>query len=82
MTNAVGPILVAQKLLQTGVPVGVITFMSSDSASAAEFRAFEDGCVLFEQVVDQLLNLFSRFAAYAASKAALNQALRVRHDFS
>jgi NAD(P)-dependent dehydrogenase (short-subunit alcohol dehydrogenase family) len=33
--------------------------MSSDSGSAARFRAFEDG-----------------FAAYAASKAALNQGLR------
>ncbi|KAL8681235.1 MAG: hypothetical protein Q9186_002613 [Xanthomendoza sp. 1 TL-2023] len=39
--------------------IGSIIFMSSDSGSAINFRAFEDG-----------------FAAYAASKAALNQALR------
>ncbi|MCJ1476508.1 hypothetical protein MMC13_005174 [Lambiella insularis] len=58
-TNAVGPIIVAQRLLQTTIPIGTIMFMSSDSGSATNFRAFEDG-----------------FAAYAASKAALNQALR------
>ncbi|CAF9932907.1 MAG: hypothetical protein GOMPHAMPRED_006697 [Gomphillus americanus] len=49
----------AQKLLATGIPIGTIMFMSSDSASATKFMAFEDG-----------------FAAYAASKSALNQALR------
>ncbi|KAL9119979.1 MAG: hypothetical protein Q9187_003466 [Circinaria calcarea] len=59
-TNTIGPIMVAQKLLQTTLSIGTMTFMSSDSGSAAEFRAFEDG-----------------FAAYAASKAALNQTLRV-----
>ncbi|KAL2046856.1 hypothetical protein N7G274_000874 [Stereocaulon virgatum] len=58
-TNAVGPIITAQKLLQTRIPIGTITFMSSDSGCATDFHAFEDG-----------------FAAYAASKAALNQMLR------
>ncbi|MCJ1421021.1 hypothetical protein MMC32_007383 [Xylographa parallela] len=58
-TNTVGPIIVAQKLLQANVPIGTIMFMSSDSGSTTNFRSFEDG-----------------FAAYAASKAALNQALR------
>lgn len=58
-TNAVGPIITAQLLLRTGIPIGTISFMSSDSGSASEFRDFEDG-----------------FAAYAASKAALNQMLR------
>lgn len=58
-TNAIGPIILAQKLIKTGIPIGTIIFMTSDSGSATEFRAFEDG-----------------FAAYAASKAALNQALR------
>jgi len=58
-TNTIGPIIVAQKLLQTSISIGVIMFMSSDSGSTMNFRAFEDG-----------------FAAYAASKAALNQALR------
>lgn len=42
-TNAVGPIILAQKLVQTGIPIGTIVFMSSDSGSATEFRAFEDG---------------------------------------
>lgn len=42
-TNAIGPIIVAQKLVKTGVPIGTIVFMSSDSGSATEFRAFEDG---------------------------------------
>ncbi|OCL09733.1 NAD(P)-binding protein [Glonium stellatum] len=58
-TNTIGPIITAQKLLQTNIPIGTIVFMSSDSGSAGNFREVEDG-----------------FAAYAASKAALNQALR------
>lgn len=43
MTNAIGPIITAQKLLQTRIPIGTITFMSSDSGSAGSFRSFEDG---------------------------------------
>ena len=43
-TNAVGPIITAQRLLQTGIPIGSIAFMSSDSGSATDFRGFEDGC--------------------------------------
>lgn len=58
-TNCIGPIILAQRLLQTMIPIGTIAFMSSDSGSAQNFREMEDG-----------------FAAYAASKAALNQALR------
>jgi NAD(P)-dependent dehydrogenase (short-subunit alcohol dehydrogenase family) len=58
-TNTVGPIICAQKLLQADIRIKTIVFMSSDSGSAQNFRAMEDG-----------------FAAYAASKAALNQALR------
>ncbi|KAF2804015.1 NAD(P)-binding protein [Mytilinidion resinicola] len=58
-TNTIGPIITAQKLLQTNIPIGTIVFMSSDSGSAINFREIEDG-----------------FAAYAASKAALNMALR------
>lgn len=42
-TNAVGPIILAQKLIKTGIPIGTIVFMSSDSGSATQFRAFEDG---------------------------------------
>ena len=60
-TNTIGPIITAQRLLTTGLPIGTIIFMSSDSGSALSFRDFEDG-----------------FGAYAASKAALNQMLRVR----
>ncbi|KAJ5519894.1 short-chain dehydrogenase [Penicillium fimorum] len=60
LTNTVGPIVVAQKLLQIAdVAVGTVAFMSSDSGSTQRFLSFEDG-----------------FAAYGASKAALNQALR------
>jgi len=58
-TNTIGPIITAQKLLKTNIPIGTIVFMSSDSGSATNFREVEDG-----------------FAAYAASKAALNQMLR------
>ncbi|QIW97782.1 hypothetical protein AMS68_003300 [Peltaster fructicola] len=58
-TNTIGPIITAQKLLATGIKIGLIVFISSDSGSASRFNDFEDG-----------------FAAYAASKAALNQALR------
>ena len=42
-TNAIGPIITAQKLLQTRIPIGTITFISSDSGSATDFRAHEDG---------------------------------------
>lgn len=42
-TNTVGPIITAQKLLQTRIPIGTIMFISSDSGSASDFRAFEDG---------------------------------------
>lgn len=42
-TNAIGPIILAQKLIKTGIPIGTIIFMTSDSGSATEFRAFEDG---------------------------------------
>ena len=42
-TNAVGPIITAQLLLRTGIPIGTIAFMSSDSGSASDFRDFEDG---------------------------------------
>jgi NAD(P)-dependent dehydrogenase (short-subunit alcohol dehydrogenase family) len=59
-TNTIGPIITAQRLLATGLPIGTIVFMSSDSGSALSFRDFEDG-----------------FGGYAASKAALNQMLRV-----
>ncbi|KAF2749074.1 NAD(P)-binding protein [Sporormia fimetaria CBS 119925] len=58
-TNTIGPIITAQKLLQSQIPIGTIVFMSGDSGSQAQFREMEDG-----------------FAAYAASKAALNMAIR------
>lgn len=59
-TNAIGPIITAQRLLATGLRIGTVAFMSCDSGSAANFRDSEDG-----------------FGAFAASKAALNQMLRV-----
>lgn len=58
-TNAIGPVVFASQLLRSGVSVGKLVFMSSDSGSAQRFREMEDG-----------------FAAYAASKAALNMAVR------
>ncbi|KAF5668769.1 protoporphyrinogen oxidase [Fusarium denticulatum] len=60
-TNVIGPIICAQKLvnLNPGSPPSKLIFISSDSGSATNFLAYEDG-----------------FAAYAASKAALNQMLR------
>lgn len=60
-TNCIGPIITAQKLMKTNILIGMMVFMSSDSASATNFLSHEDG-----------------FAAYAASKAALNHSLRVR----
>ena len=42
-TNTIGPIITAQKLLQTNIPIGTMMFMSSDSGSMTDFRAFEDG---------------------------------------
>ncbi|TID24092.1 Short-chain dehydrogenase/reductase SDR [Venturia nashicola] len=42
-TNSIGPIIMAQKLLQTNIPIGTIVFMSSDSGSATNFRGDEDG---------------------------------------
>jgi NAD(P)-dependent dehydrogenase (short-subunit alcohol dehydrogenase family) len=58
-TNTIGPIITANRLLATNIPIGTIVFMSSDSGSHGAFREMEDG-----------------FAAYAASKAALNMAVR------
>ncbi|KAI1615087.1 3-oxoacyl-reductase [Exophiala viscosa] len=60
-TNTIGPILVAQKVLNisSSAPPAKMIFISSDSGSTAEFRDHEDG-----------------FGAYGASKAALNQMLR------
>jgi len=58
-TNTIGPIICAQRLLKANIPIGAITFISSDSGSTQLFRDFEDG-----------------FAAYGASKAALNQMAR------
>lgn len=73
-----GPIIVAQKLLQMAdVAVGTIAFMSSDSGSTRRFLSFEDGYDSTNtQRPTQKANT-TRFAAYSASKAALNQALRV-----
>lgn len=51
--------------------------MSSDSGSTGDFRAFEDGYDDIGSSLDLILNNQYRFAAYAASKAALNQMLRV-----
>lgn len=42
-TNTIGPIIIAQKLLNAPIPISTITFMSSDSGSATSFRDFEDG---------------------------------------
>ena len=42
-TNTVGPIICAQKLLQSNNPIGSIVFISSDSASLQNFRDMEDG---------------------------------------
>lgn len=60
-TNTIGPIICAQKLLNTSIdaPPPKIIFISSDSGSASQFLEFEDG-----------------FGAYAASKSALNQMIR------
>lgn len=46
-TNAIGPIITAQRLLQIGIPIGTLIFMSSDSGSAGDFRGFEDGLGTF-----------------------------------
>ena len=40
--NTIGPIIVAQNLIKTRIPIGTIMFISSDSGSASEFR-IEDG---------------------------------------
>ncbi|KIV86815.1 hypothetical protein, variant 2 [Exophiala sideris] len=60
-TNTIGPIIVAQKVLNISseAPPAKVIFISSDSGSTTEFRDHEDG-----------------FGAYGASKAALNQMLR------
>ncbi|KAH9819328.1 NAD(P)-binding protein [Teratosphaeria destructans] len=58
-TNTIGPIITAQCLLAAKIPIGTLTFISSDSGSTGRFLENEDG-----------------FAAYGASKAALNQMAR------
>lgn len=42
-TNTIGPIITAQKLLDTRIPIRCIAFMSSDSASSSNFQHFSDG---------------------------------------
>ena len=42
-TNAIGPVIIAQKLLQTDINIKSLIFMSSDSGCATDFRDFEDG---------------------------------------
>lgn len=59
-TNAVGPIFMANVLLHTFDAVGSLVFLSSDSGSMGQFTG----------------RLEDGFAAYAASKAALNMLLR------
>lgn len=60
-TNTIGPIIVAQKLINLSLdaPPPKVIFISSDSGSTTNFLEFEDG-----------------FGAYSASKCALNQMLR------
>ncbi|KAF2766091.1 NAD(P)-binding protein [Teratosphaeria nubilosa] len=58
-TNTIGPIITVQRLLAAKIPIGTLTFISSDSGSTGRFLENEDG-----------------FAAYGASKAALNQMAR------
>lgn len=41
--NTVGPIITAQKLVRSRIPVGAVSFISSESGSATRFRAHEDG---------------------------------------
>lgn len=41
-TNAIGPLICASAIEKV-VEVGTFVFISSDSGSAAKFRAFEDG---------------------------------------
>ena len=76
-TNCVGPITTAQKLIRSRLPIGMLVFMSSDSSSASRFLSFEDGSGLLLLQSLFLLKDEHSFAAYASSKAALNQALRV-----
>lgn len=47
-TNTIGPIICAQRLLKTGVPIKSICFISSDSGSTAAFREQEDGFAAYE----------------------------------
>ena len=42
-TNTIGPIITAQKLLGTQIPIKSLVFMSSDSGSTMSFRHFQDG---------------------------------------
>ncbi|KAK3669424.1 hypothetical protein LTR78_010684 [Recurvomyces mirabilis] len=42
-SNTIGPVICAQRLLQTKVSIGSITFISSDSASGTQFNSYEDG---------------------------------------
>ena len=41
--NTIGPIITAQKIIDTKIPVGTIVFLSSDLASASDFRQGQDG---------------------------------------
>lgn len=87
-TNTIGPIITAQRLLQTMIPIGTIVFMSSDSGSAQRFLEMEDGyvpltCTLHSYSpplqVRSLLCIKSRVESGDAAYGCRTQAQRRRY---
>lgn len=54
-TNTIGPTIVAQRLLKTSIPIGMIIFMSSSSESAMDFHGFDDGYGCVRLVLPNLI---------------------------
>ncbi|KAK5682056.1 hypothetical protein LTR17_027403 [Elasticomyces elasticus] len=61
-TNTIGPIIFAQRLLKANIPIGTITFISSDSASMGDFREHEDGFAAYG-TSKAALNMMARHMA-------------------
>ena len=58
-TNAIGPIICAQRLLKAGLNIGCITFMSSDSSSSGRFRDDEDGFAAYGASKGTILSIYA-----------------------
>jgi NAD(P)-dependent dehydrogenase (short-subunit alcohol dehydrogenase family) len=80
-TNAIGPIITAQKLLQTNIPIGLVCFMSSDSGSMGNFREMEDGFAAYASSKAALNMAIRHMAAELKRKDDVSYLENAKCDF-